>query len=73
MSADTLRNLEDAIRSHIEDEGGGTVTAWILAAGLYSADADFFFDGPVDQPGYITVGLAHMAVDHITGTSEVDE
>lgn len=73
MSEQTKAALEDALRAHVADEGGGTVTAWILSAGIYCDDADYFFDGPTDQPGYITVGLAHMAVDHVTGTGPVDE
>ena len=71
MRAETKAALDAAIRAHVADETNGALTpAWLLVAGTTDRNADVLWDGPTDQPGYVTVGLAHMLVDLASGMEE---
>lgn len=61
MSEKTRRALDDAIRAHIADEheGDAVAVAWVVGVGTAGdPDTDFFWDGPTDQPGYVSAGIA---------------
>jgi len=76
VSDRTKSALDDAIRAHVSAEGEGDLTtAWLLIAGIAAHDrsADILWDGPDDQPGYVTVGLAHMLVDLTAGKADRDD
>lgn len=76
MSDQTKNALDDVIRAHVASDAPDCLTtARLLIAGLASPDqsADVFWDGPDDQPGYVTVGLAHMLVDLASGMADDDE
>jgi len=68
MSAITKAALDDAIRAHVADEQDGALTpAWLVVAGTTNRSADVIWDGPEDQPGFATIGLAHMLVGLTAG------
>ncbi|WP_087507925.1 hypothetical protein [Cellulomonas iranensis] len=63
MSEQTRRDLDDAIRAHVADElpGDAVAVAWVVAVGTAGVpDSDFFWDGPTDQPGYVSAGIATL-------------
>lgn len=68
MTTKPLTALDDAIRDYIaaETDGEDTVVHWVLAAGLYSGDADdgspIYLAAPDGQPTYVSDGLLHTAL-----------
>lgn len=76
MSEQTRRALDDAIRAHVADEvpGGAVAVAWVVAVGTAGVpDSDFFWDGPTDQPGYVSAGIATLLQSLTAGVSSPGE
>ncbi|WP_163275332.1 hypothetical protein [Cellulomonas iranensis] len=72
MSEQTRRALDDAIRAHVADEhkGPAVAVAWLVGVGTVGdPDSDFFWDGPTDQPGYVSAGLGVFLHGITAGTT----